>query len=466
MTTDLETALRHSMARDAEAVTGPADPWARFTRRESTHRRNRRLRAGVLAAALGALVGIQTNVVPLPGWAPGIAVAGRSPAFLDVPTRGGLAGDRAWLAGLRRQVKDLSDPDGLWKVTDRESIHVVYAGDIPGRRVAILLVKLRLGLITVWERITYEGPPGAAPRQMETSGNGDADFPVAFFAYGGHAGGGGALVVGPPDATASISLGFEYAPTGLIERRPQPVSSRDGIVAVPLPASPRDPDPYARVTQGGKVIFEGGISSGWLSSDTGAADEVTAAMMVKAREGSQGTPIDAAILAHFVDAGLRDSQLPARAATPRVWWTGQVNGASAALFTIQPDGGGVIAYAMHGDTMGWRYDLRLLLPAEGAYTRPLAWRMRADGRDDPTDRVYVVAPRGTARVTVTVGTGAPAPVAVGASGLGTTSVPPDQPAKVTTYAADGREIASTPVPPFERSMGDLPGATRGTRIVD
>lgn len=439
---------------------------AAFTRRESVHRRNRRLRTGVLAAAVAALVGVQTNVVPLPGWAPGIAVAARSPAFLDVPTRGGLAGDKAWLAGLRRQVKDLSDPEGLWKVTDRESIHVIYAGDIPGRRVAILLVKLRLGLITLWERITYHGPPGATPERMEEGGNGDADFPVAFYSYGGHLEGGGAVVVGPPDYTVSISLGFEYAASGLIERRPQPVSSRDGVAMVALPATPRDPDPYARVTLGDKVIFEGGISSGWTSESVDPPPDATEAMLAKAGEGARGTPIDPAVLARFVDLGLRDCQLPAPEVTLRVWWTGQINGAAAALFTVQPEGGGVIAYAMHGDTTTTRYDLRLLLPAEGAYTRPLAWRMRADGRDDPTDRAYVVAPPGAARVTVTAGTGAPAPVAIDASGLGTAAIPPDQPATVTAYAAGGREIATTPVPPFEYSMGDLPGATRGTRVVD
>src|SRR5688500_5652478 len=163
MSTDVERELRDSFNRAAETLKGPADPWAAYARREATHRRNRRLRAGVLAAAVAALIGVQTNVVPLPGWAPGIAVAGHGPAFADVPTRGDLAGDRAWLAGLRRQVKDIADPDGLWRVADRDEIHVVYAGDIPGRRLAIAHVRLRLGLITVWERVYYQGPPGAAP---------------------------------------------------------------------------------------------------------------------------------------------------------------------------------------------------------------------------------------------------------------------------------------------------------------
>ncbi|GAA4445814.1 hypothetical protein GCM10023170_025200 [Phytohabitans houttuyneae] len=465
MSADVETQLRDSFTRDAEAVRGPADPWAAYTRREATHRRNRRLRAGALAAAVAALVGVQTNVVPLPGWAPGIAVAGHGPAFADVPTRGELAGDQAWLAGLRRQVKDIADPDGLWRVADRDEIHVVYAGDIPGRRLAIAHVRLRLGLIAVWERVYYQGPPGAAPEQMEESGNEGAESPVAHYAYGDDEDGGGALVVGPPDAEVAISLGFVYSPAGVVERRPQPVTSRDGVAAVALPASPNDPNPYARVTVGDKVIFEGGISSGW-SSRGGGEDPLPAAALAKAREGARGTPIDAAVLTWFVGLGFADCRVPASEATLRVLWSGQVNGAAAALFTIQPRGGGVIAYAMHGTADSARYDLRLLLPAEGAHTRPLAWRMRADGRDDSTDRVYVVAPPGAARVTVTAATGAPVAVALDAAGFGTGTVPPDQPAQVTAYAADGERIAATPVPPFERSMGDLPGATRGTRIVD
>lgn len=464
MSPDLETALRESLTREAETITGPADPWPAFARRESTHRRNRRVRTGVLAGVLGALVGIQTNVVPLPGWAPGIAVAGRPRTLADVPTRGELAGDAAWLTALRQQVKDLSDPDGIWRVTDRDSIQVIYAGDIPGKRVAILLVKLRLGLLTVWERITYDGPPGATPAQMREAGNGEADFPVVSYTYGDDVNGGGALVVGPPDATVSLGLGFEYHASGVVKRRMLPVDSRDGIATAALPATARDPEPYARVTQGGKVIFEGGISSGW--SGSGTVDGPTPEMLAAARESAQGTPVNNVLLTHFVAEALRDSRLPPHGVTPRLWWSGQINGKPAVLLTVQPSGGGVIAYAFHGDPTAWRYDLRLLLPADGAYTRPLAWRMRAEGRDDPTNRVHVVAPHGTARVTVTAGTGAPVPVQFDATGLGTTAIPADEPATVTTYAADGTQIASTPVPPFEPAMGDLPGATRGTRIID
>ena len=77
MSTDIEHVLRDSLTAEATAVSAEPDPWTGFAARERTHRRGRRVRLAVAAVAVTAAVGVQTNVVPLPGWAPGIAVAGR-----------------------------------------------------------------------------------------------------------------------------------------------------------------------------------------------------------------------------------------------------------------------------------------------------------------------------------------------------------------------------------------------------
>lgn len=77
-------ALRHA----ARGVDVPEDPWPGFARRERRHQRTRLARTAVAAAVGVALVGVQTNVVPLPGWAPGIAVAATPTALLDAPARG------------------------------------------------------------------------------------------------------------------------------------------------------------------------------------------------------------------------------------------------------------------------------------------------------------------------------------------------------------------------------------------
>ena len=44
-------------------------------------------------------------------------------------------------------------------MADRDAIRVLYASDVPGHRLALVLVPLRLGLITSWQLIWYDGRP-------------------------------------------------------------------------------------------------------------------------------------------------------------------------------------------------------------------------------------------------------------------------------------------------------------------
>src|SRR4051812_42565828 len=120
--TDTETLLRDALGGAAETIDVAGDPWPRFVRWERVHRRNRRLRLAAAAVALTAAVGVQTGVVPLPGWMPGLALAGRSTELTNPPTRGSLAGDTSFLDGLRREIKDVEDPGERWRVTDRGKI--------------------------------------------------------------------------------------------------------------------------------------------------------------------------------------------------------------------------------------------------------------------------------------------------------------------------------------------------------
>src|SRR5262245_33068690 len=161
--TDTETQLRDALGGAAETIDVAGDPWPRFARRERVHRRNRRIRFAAAAVVLAAAVGVQTGVVPLPGWVPGIAVAGGSTALTRPPTRGSLAGDTSFLDGLRREIKDVEDPGELWRVTDRSKIKFVYAADVAGHRLALALVPLRFGFLADQALIWYEGEAGAAP---------------------------------------------------------------------------------------------------------------------------------------------------------------------------------------------------------------------------------------------------------------------------------------------------------------
>ena len=465
MTGDVEVKLRDSLRAEADTVAVLEDPWPRFAQREDAHRRARRIRVGVIAGFLAAAVGVQTNLIPLPGWVPGIAVASSPSPLADGPTRGSLATDRDWLDGLRKQVKDLQDPDGWWRITDRDAIGVVYAGDVPGRRIALAFVPLRLGVITDSTLVWFSGPPGAEPEQMEQGGNEAAGTTVATW-MDSDANGGVALVIGPEGSTVTISGFSGYSPTGIVERHQLSSSTGTGIGVATVPPAriAGGPTLATRVTNGDTLIHEGPVYGGW--SGPGTSQEPTDEMLTAAVRDTRGPVIDRAILARFVDYALRDSRLPAQDVTIRVRWCGSINDKSAALFTIQPKGGGVIAYAMHGDTSAWRTDLRLLLPAHGAEQRPIAWRMRAEGKDTRTDRVIVVTPPGAATATVTVQEGAPIPVTLDASGFGTTTIPPNEPAIVTAHAPDGTTLASTPVPAFESNSGGLPGDTPNTRIVN
>jgi hypothetical protein len=460
------TLLSDTLREAAETVDLPQDPWPGFARRERSHRRARRVRRVALAVVVAAAVGAQTNVVPLPGWAPGIALAS-SPwsALAAEPPRGSLTSDPVWLAAFRDRVTGLPDPDGFWAVAGRDRIKVLYASDAPGRRIALVLVPLRLGFITSWELIWYDGPTGAAPAQMRQGGNEDAGNPVVTLTQSDGQHGGYALVIGPSDTTVTISGDPHYAASGVVERRQIATSDGTGVGVAILPPAPLPPGLDARVTRGTEVLYEGAFSGGWGSSGDGDPWQPGDSQLAEATRESRGPAPHPAILTNFVRLALTDSQLPASGTIVRLRWSGTVNGQAAVLLTVQPPGGGVIAYAVHGTATSSRTDLRLLMPAEGADSRPLGWRLRAEGGDDRTDQVRLSTPPGTASATVTVGGGPAVPVALDASGAGTTAVPPDQPATVTAYAADGSVLGTTPVPLFENDSSRLPGDTLGTRIV-
>jgi hypothetical protein len=464
MTEHVAAALREALTGEAAKATTPDDPWPRFAARETRHRRMRWVRRSAVAGFLVVVVGIQSNVVPLPGWVPGVAVASAPSRLSAGPSRGSLAGDVAWQDGLRRQVKDMQDPEGLWRVGDRSAIRVVYAGDVPGLRLALVLVPLHLGVIKDWTLVWYEGPTGAAPDRMEWSSNTNADTPAATLLYGSVDRGGAAVVIGPPGASVTVSGGATYSAAGTVDRHPLATSADgSGVAVVDLPAG-GPPRLATRITVDGALYFEGGLDGGW-SGGSGSGQDPSPEMLAVAARDARGPGLDRDRFLAFATTALNDSRLAAEDVTLRLLWTGTVNGVPAALLTVQPRGGGVIVYAMHGGIDLQRTDLRLLLPADGAFERPIAWRLRAEGKDTQTDQVVVVAPPGAASVTVTVDGGSPVPVPLDASGAGSTTVSPSSPAVVTAYTSDGATIAGTPLNLLESDMGQLPGDTPGTRVV-
>ncbi|MEW2591343.1 hypothetical protein AB0893_13090 [Micromonospora aurantiaca] len=468
--------LGPALCQAAYGVGVPDDPWPGFARRERRHRRNRLIRTAV-AAVVAALVGVQANVVPLPGWAPGIAVAAAPAALLDAPPRGALAGDRAWLDTLQERISadpamgtptvlGGSKPDGFWKVGDRDRIRLLYGSDRPGRRVALVAVPLRFGLLTKEALVWYVGPAGAGAGQMRYAGHSEGvDDPVMTLMQAGPDGGAFAVVVGPAGSTVTISGDPRYTPGGTLEYEDLARADGSGVGFAVLPPGPLRHEPVVRVSRDGRVLHQRGLGGGPYARVDPTAPEMDV-LLAAARRGARGTPLADADLREFAGWALLDSRLPAAGTTVRVRWSGREGGRAAALLTVQPEAGGVIAYALHGDhRTGWWTDLRLLLPAEGADRRPIGWRIRADdGTRPPTGQVRVIAPPDAARVTVTVGGAPPVAVALDASKAGTTRVPPDQPATLTAYAADGSVLGATPVPPVEADMSGLPGDSPATRV--
>lgn len=465
--------LSPALRQAAHGVDVPEDPWPGFARRERRHQRTRRIRTALAAAVGVALVGVQTNVVPLPGWAPGIAVAATPTALLDASPRGALAGDQAWLDTLRARISTdppvrIDAPLGGWKVGDRDRIRLIYGSDQPGHRVALVAVPLRFGLLTREALVWYVGPVGAAAQQMRYGGHSEGDDdPVMTLmqAYPDRAG--FAVVVGPAESTVTISGDPRYTSRGTLEYQNIARADGGGVGFAVLPSEPLPSEPVVRVSRGGQVFFQGGLGGGPYAAVDPTGPEMDA-LLTAARRPARGTPLDDANLRNFVQTALLNSHLPAAGTTVRVRWSGSEHGQAAALLTVQPTGGGVIAYAMHGDERtGWWTDLRLLLPAEGADQRPIGWRIRADdGTRPPTGQVRVIAPPDAARVTVTVGGAPPATVTLDASNAGTAQVPTDQPATLTAYSTDGGVLGTTPLPPVETGTdgGGLPGDNPATRV--
>lgn len=230
-----------------------------------------------------AVLGAQSGLVPPPGWTPGIAVAGRSTALLDGPIRGSLAGDTAWLAGMRREIKDVQDPFELWKVGDRSKIRFVYAADVAGRRLTLALVPLRFGFLTDWSLMWYEGPAGAAPEAMSEAGRSDGGEAVMTYLSSSADGPGLAVVVAPAGSTVSISQGFTYTPEGRVKHGDPVVHGPGtGLAEVALPPTPISGDVTATVVRDGRTLYRGGLSGGSFS---GSAQEVDDAMVDAALGG-------------------------------------------------------------------------------------------------------------------------------------------------------------------------------------
>ena len=167
--TPLEHRLRNDLrARQSEAPHAPADLADRVRRRHRGQRRAQLLTA-VAAIAVVAVFAGASSLLQRPATSPDADSAARPsltpvPTITEWPTRGSLAGDDEWVDAVR--ALDWEIPTELFAELPDPPLqerHVVFAGDVPDGRVALVVGDDDGRLGAAW----FTGPEGAEAAEME-----------------------------------------------------------------------------------------------------------------------------------------------------------------------------------------------------------------------------------------------------------------------------------------------------------
>ncbi|MFW3169684.1 hypothetical protein [Geodermatophilus sp. CPCC 206100] len=245
----------------------------RFTgSRDGRRRRRLLLLAAAVALTTAVLLALRPDAGPPPaGTGAPQAAAGpaegtpSAPDVLGTATRGSLAGDAAFLEGVLRRPWTVPESTVGPGIPDAppETRRVVFAGDVPGGRWALVVGANSLApgvppdppdrdLAVVW----FGGPPGAPPEQMAlrtVPHHAPADLPVAF----ADPGLGVLVVVAAPGDDVEVSARPDIAGDGSATRRFDPVAAPDGVAVAVLPPNdlPTTATVY-RVSRGGDPVVQ------------------------------------------------------------------------------------------------------------------------------------------------------------------------------------------------------------------
>jgi len=474
MSADIETVLRNTLTARADLRIDAADPWQHFVAGERRHRRNRRLRIGA-----GAVVGVTAlglagaGFIPVPSWTPAITLEQATSPLREEPTKGSLADDVGWLAEFRETVPALlaetwaGDSDGHWRVEDTGEVRVLFAGDVFDDRLVVAVVPLRIGLLRAETTVWFRGPAGAAPAELHEDGSSGALTTASVSRLDVEDGVGHALVLAPAGTRAEVSGGVTYRADGTIERSwtelttapsgeiagTVPVRGQAHALRIALPGGDFEPDNWHM--QGGEVLG--------LEEFEALVDQATSELDAAHRH----------LAGAVLPFALAEAGLDWNATTVTTLWAGEVQGQSALLVAAQPRDGGVLLFAPReavptggGGEQVSQLELRLLAPADGAYSRPYAWRVRAE-EDDTAESgtVVVVAPSTADRVEIQRADATTIPVSIDSTGTGTAELPEADRATVIAYAEDGRVLGETPIPPLDTGYSPIPGETEATSVV-
>jgi hypothetical protein len=469
---DIETQLRRDLAGRADDIQDA--PAGLLDAVLDGHRAQRRRRIGALAAGAVAVVAavavplvVQSGPAPSGGPAsPVTAAPMTAPAAYqpyDLPPRGSLAGDAAFVQGLldrpwnRRDSSDGQIPD---PAADTRS--VVFAGTVPGGVQALVIGWEDGGWVGMW----LHGPTGTAPADLwPVNEPGRVDPSLPMTQSWRTDGVGGLVVVGRPGDVVEFSPGQTITADASITAQPyRVVGDADGVAVIDL-TGVYDRTSSLRITRDGRVLeelgSEGGQSDGWAVND---------GYLPGALAGAAGSP-DQGLVRSAVDTLLPELGAPVDQLGIRVLWGGPIGNSAepsavAVVLTVRVPSGAVLLAGWYGADLaaapggpGPTYGpcLQAVLPA-GTDVVATGAAMTCDfvGRKDGADlghQLVVVPPAGTAVLRLTDAKGAVLDTAE-ADGPALVVAAPDGVTGVTALDADGAVLGEVPIRKVDKVRAD------------
>lgn len=404
--------LRGSLAQHAVEVEPLADPYGRLLVRRRRHRRN--LSAGL--AALVVLLVLPASLLVTRGFGHPNQSSGRTAeltqALLDSPTRGSLAGDSAFLAAVTQRAAaeagGVGPTPGVHMPSTASQLRVLFAGDLFGRRRAVVIGAPGSSYVEVWL-----GVAGASAGALELQTWADLAPVVRIYLPEGVASEyqESWLVLAPAGSVFEYSDHPKYLSDGSVRREWQAVTGDylaiDGVEV--------SGDGRVRVSYAGELLLEAGIST-LITAGAGVSelpvDRVPGRTLPLAAETEKQT-------ARTLE------RTPALAgARLLVLWSAQIPMAGVGTVTIAtvalrtPDGGGPYAtLCFDPNGMGRNHPT-----GSGVIGDPekslIAMRLPSYTAGGPTDTLQIIAPTAAVRVEVLRGgqlvTGGPLQLGVGA----------------------------------------------------